>query len=114
MHKCPNCGSEDVRSECARCGCHFETHKEGPGPGTPDQLLDQLRASIDRSFEGDLAFWKKYADTLEDAYRSQACTLMYYKQSNDQLLTANEEHYQRLNDEIYELREQVKQKGVQS
>ena len=78
---------------------------------SPDQLLEELRASIDRSFEGDLAFWKKYCETLEDAYRSQTHTLEHYKRSNDLLQTANEEHYQRLNDEIYELRKQLKQKG---
>ncbi len=79
-----------------------------PDP-TPDQLLDQLQAAIGRSFEGDLAFWRKYAETLEDAYRSQAHTLEHYKRSNDLLQTGNEAYFNKLNDEIYELRKQVKQ-----
>ncbi len=72
------------------------------------ELLEQVSELMDDSWKEDASFLLTYINILEEAYRSQSYTLKYYKQTNDQLLTANEEHYTRLNAVIDQLRKELK------
>ena len=76
-----------------------------------EELLAALRAEIDESYKDDAEFLLRYIDTLEDAYRTQACTLRGCQKANDLLLTANEEHYRRLQKEIDQLRAELKERS---
>ena len=72
------------------------------------ELLEQVSELMDDSWKEDASFLLTYINILEEAYRSQSYTLKYYKQTNDQLLRANEEHYARLNAVIDQLRRELK------